>query len=146
MTDTSDADQRSAGIVSRFIAAVLDVVVVMSVLGAGYLATAFVLFTMDISNFAFPQVGWWFTTTGFLAVAFGYLTLCWAASGRTIGAVMMGLLVVRRSGKRLHFAQAALRGAACVLFPIGLFWVAVSDKRLSLQDVALRTRVIYHSE
>lgn len=146
MTEAATTDQRAAGIVTRFIAAVIDVAVVLSVLGAGYLATAFILFTMDIGNFVFPQVGWWFTTTGFLAVAFVYLTLCWASSGRTVGAVMMGLLVVRRSGKRLHFTQAALRGAACVVFPIGLFWVALSAKRLSLQDVVLRTRVVYHSE
>lgn len=137
------SELRTAGIVSRLLVAVLDTVVVALVLGGGYLNTTLLLFALDVRSFTLPQIGWWFTTTGFVAAFFVYLVLCWASTGRTIGAVTMGLRVVRISGRRLHVAQAVLRAAACVLFPVGLFWVALSPKRLSLQDIVLRTAVVY---
>ena len=139
------SDLRNAGIVSRLIAAVLDVVVVAAVLGGGYLGATLLLFALDARTLTFPQVGWWFTTTGFIAVSFGYLMVCWGSTGRTIGNVMMGLRVVRIGGRRLGFAQATLRAAACVAFPIGLFWVVLSPARLSLQDIVLRTAVVYRT-
>ncbi|WP_082399388.1 RDD family protein [Gordonia phthalatica] len=139
------SELRTAGIVSRLIAAVIDVVIVAAVLGGGYLGTTLLLFALDVRTFTFPQIGWWFTTTGFVVASFLYLALCWMSTGRTIGAVMMGLRVVRISGRRLHVAQAVLRAAACVAFPIGLFWVVLSPKRLSLQDTVLRTTVVYRT-
>jgi uncharacterized RDD family membrane protein YckC len=36
-----------------------------------------------------------------------------------------------------------LRAVACVLFPVGLAWVAVDRRRRSVQDIVLGTRVIY---
>lgn len=36
-----------------------------------------------------------------------------------------------------------MRALACALFPIGVLWVAVSRENWSLQDVVLRTSVIY---
>ncbi|KXT56519.1 RDD family protein [Gordonia sihwensis] len=143
MTEPRDAQPRTAGIVTRLIAAVIDVVLVVALLGLGYLGTAFVLFTMDITNFAFPQVGWWFTTSGFLGIAFVYLVAGWSVTGRTVGNVLMGLRVVRVSGRPMHFAQILLRALTCVVFPVGLFWVVLSPRRMSLQDAVLRTKVIY---
>jgi hypothetical protein len=43
----------------------------------------------------------------------------------------------------MTWAGAALRSAFCVLFPIGLFWVAVSGANRSVQDVVLRSSVVY---
>jgi hypothetical protein len=39
--------------------------------------------------------------------------------------------------------SALLRAILCVIFPIGLLWSVVSDSSRSLQDVLLRTSVIY---
>jgi hypothetical protein len=36
-----------------------------------------------------------------------------------------------------------LRAIACVVFPVGLAWVAVDDQRRSVQDLLFRSRVIY---
>jgi uncharacterized RDD family membrane protein YckC len=55
----------------------------------------------------------------------------------------MGLRVVSRSGGDLSLGVALVRAAACVLFPVGLLWAAVSRGNRSLQDVVLRTRVVY---
>jgi hypothetical protein len=38
---------------------------------------------------------------------------------------------------------AIVRAVACVLFPIGLVWVAVDRQRRSIQDVVLGSRVIF---
>jgi hypothetical protein len=38
---------------------------------------------------------------------------------------------------------ALVRAAFCVIFPIGLLWVLFSGQNRSLQDLVLRTSVIY---
>ena len=51
--------------------------------------------------------------------------------------------VVGRRAEQLRLPVATLRAAACVLFPIGLLWVAVDRRRRSVQDIALGSRVLY---
>ena len=72
-----------------------------------------------------------------------YLTFSWTASGRTIGAQVMGLRVTDRSGERLHGPRAFLRAVTCVAFPLGLFWSAVSKRNASVHDLIFGTSVIY---
>jgi hypothetical protein len=43
----------------------------------------------------------------------------------------------------MHWAGGALRAAFCVAFAVGVFWVLVSSSNRSVQDVVLRTSVIY---
>ena len=38
---------------------------------------------------------------------------------------------------------ALLRAVLCVLFPIGLFWIVLSSENRSVQDVLLRSSVVY---
>ena len=73
-----------------------------------------------------------------------YLTLAWWIGGRTIGDRVMGLQVVRRRGGRLGSSGQLARAFLCVVFPIGLLWCAVDPARRSLQDLALRTSVVYN--
>ena len=75
-------------------------------------------------------------------VAVLYLTACWATTGRSYGKHVLGLRVVGPFG-RLHVVGAFLRAVLCVLVPIGVLWVAVSRENRSLQDVVLRTSVVY---
>ena len=74
---------------------------------------------------------------------FLYFTVSWATSGRTYGDHLMGLRVVNFRGERMHWAGAIVRSAFCVVFPIGLFWAVISPRDRSVQDVVLRTSVIY---
>jgi uncharacterized RDD family membrane protein YckC len=58
----------------------------------------------------------------------------------------MGLRVVNRRGGHLGLAVAAARAVAYAVFPIGLFWAAVSRDNRSLPDLVLRSSVIYDWE
>ena len=72
-----------------------------------------------------------FSTIGFFLTATVYLAGCWAVSGRTVGAVIMGIRVVDRGEGRLKSVVAVLRALACVVFPIGLAWAAIDRQRRS---------------
>jgi hypothetical protein len=39
--------------------------------------------------------------------------------------------------------RAFVRAVLCALFPIGLFWSAVSTRNESVQDLLVRTTVVY---
>ena len=75
-----------------------------------------------------------------------YLAVSWMGNGRTYGNHVMGLRVVNRLGRRLHPLGALVRAVLYVIFPIGLLWVLVSGQNRSLQDLVLRTSVIYDWE
>ena len=72
-----------------------------------------------------------------------YLALLWHSIGRSYGGIVMGLRVVDARGRHIHLGLALLRAAFCVAFPLGVAWVAVSRANRSVQDVVLRTSVIY---
>ncbi|WP_395312277.1 RDD family protein [Mycobacterium sp. AMU20-3851] len=95
------------------------------------------------STFSFPTLNAVFSTAVMFAVAVCYLTVCWAVSGCTAGAAVMGLRVTGRRGGRIAPAIAVLRAAVCVLFPVGLLWAAVDVRRRSLQDIVFGSRVGY---
>lgn len=134
---------RRAGLVSRTLAAMVDLVVVVSAFWLGYAAVSVVLFAVEPVGFTFPDVDLlvWIVTEYALAV--GYLTLGWSTSGRTVGALVMGLRVLGRNGSPMRPVGAVLRALFCVLFPLGLLWIVVSAENRSLQDVVLRTSVVY---
>ena len=140
----ADPEARPAGIVSRGLAAVIDLIVVLLLMSAGYVGLILARLVYSPAAFSFPNVNAVFSTLVTFGVAVLYLTACWAVSGRTAGTVTMGLRVVGRRSLRVSPLVALLRAVACVLFPIGLVWVAVDSKRRSLQDIAFRTRVVYY--
>ena len=132
-----------AGVVSRTMAGGIDYLVTgVATLGT-YLAGVVLAFLIDPRSFVPPA--WSFAE--FLLVGFAYmvvyLTLSFATNGRTIGARIMGLRVVGHQGNRMRWLPALLRGGFCTVFPIGLFWCAVSRENRSVQDVVLRTSVIH---
>ncbi|MBB3749060.1 putative RDD family membrane protein YckC [Mycolicibacterium sp. BK634] len=133
----------NAGIVSRGLAAVVDMIVVLVTMGASYLGLALTTLILNPAAFRFPAPNLIFSTTVTLAVSVLYLTGCWTLSGRTLGAALLGVRVVDRRGKPMRMVIAILRAVACVLFPVGLLWVAVDRQRRSAQDIVLGSRVIY---
>ena len=133
----------NAGIVSRGLAALVDMVVVVVVLGLLYLGLALTTLLVNPTSFRFPAPNLIFSTAVTVAVSALYLTACWTLSGRTVGAILLGIRVVGRGAERLGVAVAIVRAVACVLFPIGLVWVAVDRQRRSIQDIALGSRVVY---
>jgi uncharacterized RDD family membrane protein YckC len=132
-----------AGLVSRLLASAIDLVVVAGVVGAGYLAVSMVLFLWNPGAFHFPALDrtWLLVAGG--AVLFCYLWVSWALTGRTWGDLLLGLRVVNYQGGPMRVSGAAVRAALCVVFPIGIFYVAVSRANRSVADVVLRTSVVY---
>jgi uncharacterized RDD family membrane protein YckC len=134
---------RRAGLVTRMAAAALDGVVVTLLLLIGYAAVAVFLFLIDPRGFSFPDVGLAFSLASAFMVLVVYQTLAWWLTGRTYGDLVMGLRVVSFRGRRLRLTGSFVRAAFCACFPIGIMWVAVSRENRSVQDVVLRTSVIY---
>lgn len=134
---------KRAGLISRLLASAIDLAVVVGVVAAGYLAVSVVLFLWNPSRFHFPVPDrTWLLIAGGV-VLFCYLWGAWALNGRTWGDFLLGLRVVNYRGEPLHVYGAAIRAALCVVFPIGIFWVAVSRANRSVADVVLRTSVVY---
>jgi uncharacterized RDD family membrane protein YckC len=141
--DPVPGDERAAGIVTRGLAAVIDLVVVLLIMSALYIGLILVKLVYSPVAFSLPALNVVFSTLVTFAVAVVYLTGCWAVSGCTVGAVMMGLRVVGRHSHRMRPLVALLRAVSCVVFPIGLVWVAIDRQRRSLQDIVFRSRVVY---
>ncbi len=137
-------DTRTAGIVSRTVAAVIDLLVVLTFMGMLYLGLILATLAFSPRAFSFPAPSLIFSAFGLGAVAVLYLAGCWAVSGCTAGAVVMGLRVVGRKSPRLPATICLARALGCVLFPIGLAWVAIDGQRRSLQDIVFGSRVVYN--
>ncbi len=134
---------RPAGIVSRLIANTIDAAVVGAMLLAGYLGINGLLFFLDPRNFHFREPIPLLSLTAAFVLSGLYLGISWALVSRTYGCHVMGLRVVGRRGRRLRVVVALARGAFCVVFPIGLFWCVINPRSRSVQDIVLRTAVVY---
>lgn len=132
-----------AGVVTRTVASVVDGLVVVAVVLIAYLAWAVLRFMVSPLRFHFPQTSWAAMVTAGVVVLVLYLTTAWAVGGRTYGDLLMGLRVLGPRGHKLRPFRALVRALACALFPIGLLWCAVNPSNRSLQDVVLRTSVVY---
>ena len=128
---------------TRAIGAGVDACAVVLAVAIGYVGVAGFRFLLHPRTFHFPAPGFavLLSIVGVALVA--YLTVTWAIPGRTYGDQLMGLRVTDRSGRRLHWSRAAARAVCYVVFPLGLGWVLVSARNRSVQDVVLRTAVVY---
>jgi uncharacterized RDD family membrane protein YckC len=149
-SDVVDYQGTRAGFVSRAVAASIDVLLVfLTVLGT--IAVVWMLsFIVDPISSNAPAAQQGERLPSVLAmVLYGYVlnvaywTICWATSGRTIGNLIMGLRVVNFRGRHPRWFGAFLRASFCTIFPWGILWVIPSGANRSVQDVVLRTSVIY---
>jgi uncharacterized RDD family membrane protein YckC len=132
-----------AGVVTRVLAACVDAVAVVLLAVALDLAAAGIRFVWSPSDFRWPRFSWLSMSTALVALAVVYLAVGWAMTGRTYGARLLGLRVLSVGHGLLGWTRSVLRALASVLFPVGLLWCAVSRTRLSLQDVVVRSVVVY---
>lgn len=136
-------EQRPAGIVTRGASAGIDLAVVIVVSSMAYLGFVLAKLIWSPTNFSWPSVPFWVTLGFGFGFAVLYLTVAWVTAGRSYGGYVMGLRLLTNGGRRVRWAHAFVRAAFCVFFPVGLAWVIFSPKRRSLQDVVLRTTVVY---
>jgi uncharacterized RDD family membrane protein YckC len=134
---------RPAGLMSRSIAATIDLLIVVLALVAIYVGWSGLLFLLRPERFKFPEPSIVLGLAAGFVVLTLYLTAGWTMTGRTYGNHLMGLRVVNHRGKVMRLPRALLRSLLYVLFPIGLLWVAMSARNKSLQDIVLGTSVMY---
>lgn len=132
-----------AGVVTRLLAACVDVVAVVLLAVALDLVAAGIRFVWSPGDFRWPQFSLLTISVVLHALAAVYLAAGWAMAGRTYGARLMGLRVLSVGHGLLGWTRAGLRAVACVVFPLGLLWCAVSRTRLSVQDLVVRSVVVY---
>ncbi len=132
-----------AGLVTRLVANTIDALSVSVALLAAYAGFNALLFLFSPRDFEFATASALLSVTTALIAFVVYLTAAWSITGRTYGDHVMGLRVVSRRGERVWPPVALVRAVLCVGFPIGLLWCGVSASRRSVQDVVLRTSVIY---
>jgi uncharacterized RDD family membrane protein YckC len=132
-----------AGLVTRSLAATVDVTVIAAVVVLVYLAAVAARFAWSPLTFRWPAPSAPVSSAVFVGVATAYLTVAWAGTGRTWGGSLLGLRVVSARLGPLGWWRAAVRAVAYVAFPIGLLWSGVSSGRRSAQDALVRSLVVY---
>jgi uncharacterized RDD family membrane protein YckC len=130
-------------VVTRTLANLVDCVVASIVVAIGYGVWAAVVFLRAPSRWSPPSVSFAVLLIAWFGALFLYFAVSWATTGRTYGGHLLGLRVVNHRGGPLRPVGALLRAAACVVLPIGLYWALFSSENRSVQDVVLRTSVIY---
>jgi uncharacterized RDD family membrane protein YckC len=138
-----DFQGQRAGIVTRVAAAAVDFLIVIVAICLVYGGIAGVTFIIHPRSFHWPSNIGWSIPVVYLVLLTAYLAFSWAGTGRTHGAALLGVRVVNHKGATMRLPGAILRAVLCVVFPIGLLWVAISSANRSIQDVIFRTSVIY---
>jgi uncharacterized RDD family membrane protein YckC len=132
-----------AGLVSRTIANVVDLGVVVAVVFGTYIVWAGVKLLWQGSSFTRPTPGFARAFAFATVVNIVYFAVSWTTDGRTYGDQVMGLRVIGRTGRTLGLGVALLRAVLCVMFPFGLVWAGIGRERRSVQDLIIRTSVIH---
>jgi len=132
-----------AGLVTRTVANVVDIVVVAVLLGGLYLAISGVLFLRRGASFSFPIVTYRMAyVVGFVGWVI-YMTFGWRTNGRTYGDYLLGLRVRKTNGDEVGGVRALIRAVLCAIAPLLLVWCAISKQQRSVQDFIVGTHVIY---
>jgi uncharacterized RDD family membrane protein YckC len=154
-----------AGFISRALALIIDLLIIMAAsiifslvtrlllnfFGLGELAAALYDRTIepntDSGNLVVTLLRW---LTAFLTSAtflFVYLVFFWTTIGKTPGKAIVGVRVVQGGQVAVSFKWAIVRAAAYYLsaLPLGLgfLWVLVDNERRGWHDKLARTYVLY---
>ena len=137
-----DVELTLAGIGSRFIAALLDLLIQGSVL----LASAFALGVLGGNGTGLAQAAF---SVIFFLVFFGYDVLFEVRSrGRTLGKRWTGLRVVRTGGRPITFVPSCVRNVMRVVdilpsfYAIGMLSIFVTARNQRLGDLAAGTLIV----
>lgn len=155
-----------AGFVTRAIAFVVDILIVVAIMAVVNGAIALTLdFFLGVNVASCPPLNSldkilsggmlchlanWFRLVLTAVLAPGYFALFWALGGQTLGQYAMGLRVVRLDGKRMTLWRSILRwiGYLVSFFALGLgyLWVLWDDRRQGFADKLAKTVVVYSWE
>ena len=132
-----------AGFASRVVADLVDLGVAWLLGLSALLAVGVVRYLLTGPPLRLPVLPNWLDASAGAAIAVGYLTFSWSATGRSVGKQIAGLRVVDRGGQRMSLRRSFIRAVLYVLFPAGLLWILASRRNASLQDLIVGTAVLY---
>jgi uncharacterized RDD family membrane protein YckC len=132
-----------AGFASRVVADLVDFGVAWLLGLSALLAVGVVRYLLTGPPLRLPVLPNWLDASAGAAIAVGYLTFSWSATGRSVGKQIAGLRVVDRGGQRMSLRRSFIRAVLYVLFPAGLLWILASRRNASLQDLIVGTAVLY---
>jgi uncharacterized RDD family membrane protein YckC len=139
--------QAYAGIVTRTVAFVIDLLILNGALFGGALVVGLIIEAfgkfspdVDVQSALLAGVVW--------SLAFAtYFTAWWSLTGQTPGMRALGVKVVTVTGDRLRPRRGLLRVIAMVIAAIpffaGYLLILVRDRRQGLHDLIARTVVVY---
>lgn len=143
--EVEELQGRRAGFVSRGIAWVVDVAVVL----VGYpilvwIYGAFVAL-IEFETPTYPDLPDWAEVVLPAVWAWLYFTGSWVLTGRSVGMTIMGLKVVARRRIHVGIVRANIRYVVLIwtVLWIGPVWLAFSKSRLAIHDRIAHTQVIY---
>jgi uncharacterized RDD family membrane protein YckC len=133
-----------AGSVSRFLAFLVDQVLIALLFAAGAWLSLSALEVVTGRSVSAPR---WFVAVCYGVWAFVYLAAQLAATGRTVGKALLGLMVVEAGGEPLRARDAMVR---TLVFPLSFLLLGVGfllglfrrDRR-ELHDLLAGTAVVY---
>src|SRR6478672_3096710 len=134
---------RPAGIVTRVAAMGVDMAVVVIIGATLYFLVAGARLVWTPTTFEWPTAPFWGSLGFELVLAVLYLAGSWAMTGRSYGDSLLGLRVLSSRRRIPGWSLSFVRAVFCVFVPVGVCCVAVSPGRRSIQDVVLRTMVVY---
>jgi uncharacterized RDD family membrane protein YckC len=159
MTYRSTRRVRPAGFVSRFIAFIIDLVIIsitttVVVFGINEIISFFgiqIIFNRWISNSANAEtinaVIRILVVLAYYVYSILYFAVFWSLVDYTPGKYLLGLRVVRVDGRDLGFWRSVLRAVcyylSALLFFMGFIWIIFDKKRQGLHDKIAGTVVIY---
>lgn len=137
---------RFAGSVSRFLAFLVDQAVIGGLYALGALLAQAALRVVVGQEVVLDDTRW-LVVASYLLWAFAYFSTSLAATGRTIGKALLGVMVVEPSGAKVSGRKAMLRTIAFplsfLIFGIGLLIGLFRRDRRELHDLIAGTAVIY---
>lgn len=80
-------------------------------------------------------------------VGLGFYAWFWIHGGQTLGMKAWKIRLISDNGRKVSLNQALIRGLTAILstlcFGLGYLWVFISEDKLTWQDLASGTRLIY---
>lgn len=140
-----DVFGRYAGFVTRFVAFVIDLILIIAIIVGIGIVVELVQNFLGFSQLSNTLLNIWAAISSIL-VLLGYFILFWMLTGQTPGHYLMGLRVVRTDGGRVTIGVAIRRLAglyvSAILF-LGYLWILWDDKRQGWHDKIAGTYVVY---
>jgi uncharacterized RDD family membrane protein YckC len=133
-----------AGIVTRAVAFVVDLLLAQIVTITAGLVTALVGTLVDVAFDTFAQA---LAAAGWSLLVGGYFIFFWTVTGQTPGMRLMRLRVTDAGGGALRLTRALVRlgGLGLALIPLGagLLPILTDERRRGLHDMLAKTVVLY---